>query len=37
MNWELLQNLAAYAIMVVVFVNGARDIYREIKNRRKQK
>lgn len=37
MNWILIQNIAAYAIMAVVFVNGARDIYGEIKNRRKQK
>jgi hypothetical protein len=37
MDWVLIQNIAAYAIMVAVFVNGAKDIYREIKNRRKQK
>ena len=36
MNWILIQNLAAYAIMVAVFINGARDIYREIKNRREK-
>lgn len=37
MDWILVQNVAAYTIMTVVFVNGARNIYREIKNRRKQK
>lgn len=37
MNWILIQNLAAYAIMVAVFINGAKDICREIKNRRKKK
>lgn len=37
MNWILIQNLAAYAIMVAVFINGAKDICREIRNRRKQK
>lgn len=37
MNWNLIQNLAAYAIMVAAFINGAKDIYEEIKNRRKTK
>ena len=36
MNWILIQNLAAYAIMMAVFINGAKDIYREIKNRREK-
>lgn len=37
MNWALIQNIAAYTIMVTVFVNGARDIWKAIKNRRKTK
>lgn len=37
MNWILIQNIAAYAIMAAVFVNGTKTIYKEIKNRRKQK
>lgn len=36
MDWILVQNIAAYAIMAAVFVNGARDICREIKNRREK-
>lgn len=37
MDLVLIQNIAAYAIMAVVFVNGAKDIYEEVKKRRKQK
>lgn len=37
MNWILIQNIAAYAIMAVVFVNGAKDICEEVKKRRKTK